>query len=180
MKANIYNQLRKLSLGVFSLMLLSCSESPSDEMNRLPENLQVVTNSEVIRADASAGNGDIIGVRDELIIGNADVMDVQYPETRSMSAYVNPLIPAVGTKTFVKTTIRKVTLTANNNQVETLTGWPIDLNRAITNMVESLRDRIRNNQSVSIIVEVWFEPMSDTDFFDLYKDSPYSSFFSGK
>lgn len=84
------------------------------------------------------------------------------------------------TKTFVKTTIRKVTLTANNNQVETLTGWPIDLNRAITNMVESLRDRIRNNQSVSIIVEVWLDPISDTDFFDLYKDGPYSSFFSGK
>ena len=58
MKTNFYSLVRKLSLGFLSVILLSCSESPADETGGVPADLQVVTNSSVIRADEAADSGD--------------------------------------------------------------------------------------------------------------------------
>lgn len=166
MKTNIYNQLKTLSLCVLSLILFACSESPVDEVKGVPEDLHVLTNTTVIRADESIPSSDIIGVRNVLTIGNAHEMDSLYPEKATpMSAYMNTVIPALETKSFVKTTVRKAKVMSHDTGAEqTLTGWPVDLEGAISAMVESLRSRLGNNRTFSIIVEIWFDPISDFDY----------------
>lgn len=166
MKTNIYNQLKTLSLGLFSLILFACSESPVDEVKGAPEDLHVLTNTTVIRADESIQSSDIIGVRNVLTIGNADEMGSLYPEKAiPMSAYINTVIPALETKSFVKTTVRKARVMSSDSGAEqTLTGWPIDLEGTISAMIESLRSRLGNNRTFSIIVEIWFDPISDSDY----------------
>lgn len=166
MKTNNYNPLKTMWLGVLSFIMLACSESPVDELKGTPEDLHVVTNTTVIRADESVPGSDIIGVRNVLTIGSASDMDSRYLDKAiPMSAYMNTVIPALETKSFVKTTVRKARLMSNDTGAEqTLTGWPIDLEEAISNMIESLRSRLGNNRTFSIIVEIWFDPVSDFDY----------------
>lgn len=175
MKTNVYSLVKKLSLGFLSVILLSCSESPADETGGVPADLQVVTNSAVIRADEAADSGDIVGVRDELIIGDAETMEVLYPQqAMSMAAYEHAILPGVTTKTFVKTTIRKARVMAADKE-ETLTGWPIDVHGAVVSMIESLKARLGNSQSIRIIVELWFDPVSESDFNRMYPDGASAS-----
>lgn len=176
MKTNIYIQLRRLSFGFLSLILLSCSDSPVEEVGSSTDNLQVVVSSTVIRADGSAQTADIVGVKDELVIANAEAMDALSPEQAvSMSVLMNRMAPQVQTKTFVKTTVRKAMLSVpDTDKKEILTGWPIDLQGAITALIESMRDRLKKNQSICIIVELWFDPMSEKEFSDLCHGYPYS------
>lgn len=143
--------------------------------------MQVVTKSAVIRADESAESGDVVGVRDELVIGNAGTMNLLYPQqTVAMSDYTDVIALQPETKTFVKTTIRKARVMANDTE-QTFTGWPLDVHAAIASLVESLKYRIEKNQSIRIIVELWFDPMPEKDFNELYRDCPYaSSFFPGE
>lgn len=151
-------------------------------MNGVPDDLQVVTNSAVIWADESTDSGDVIGVRNELIIGNTDMMNLEYPkQTMSLSACVNTMIPTVETKTFVKTTIRRANvMMVDQEEEKEVSGWPIDLHSIISSMVNSFKDRIKSNEAIHVVVEIWFDPMSEADFFNMCKEGPYASYLSGK
>ena len=165
MEANIYSQLKKLSLGFLSLILFSCSEVSSDEVNTISDDLQVVTSSMVIRADGSAESGDIVGVKEELVIANGKTMESQYPgQSVSMSALANTLIPQIGTKSFVKTTVRKARVMANDDTDTAVTGWPLDVDAVIRSLIDDLRSRINKNCTIRITVEYWFDPIPECDY----------------
>lgn len=175
MGINILNRFRNLSASLIALILLSCSESPADNAGEKPLDLQVVTNSTTIKSDEAVKSSEVIGIRDELIIGNAETMNLQYPQqTIPMSAYANSIISQPQTKTYVKPTIRRASVKTENTEKIFAEG-AIDIHAAIASLIESLRDRLKDNQSIHITIELWFDPMSENDFHELYRGCPYSS-----